>query len=159
MEGALASGQPLILVHEGRAGRGAAPFAEIIARTPQRLRQLGLYAATLAVPFPDSAEHRRVSLRLVLERLGGALPAGRTLATTRAVIEQETVGGAEDVAVQQRRSRFQMVARRASRVSRASAGAEGGTLELLSSHPAHDTRIDQIRGWIPEALRYYKKRS
>ena len=65
VEGALASGQPLILVHEGRAGRGAArhatrtrpvpyllriadgcrwqaPFAEIIARTPQRLRQLGL---------------------------------------------------------------------------------------------------------------------
>ena len=40
---------------------------------------------------------------------------------------------------------------------RMKAGAEGGNLEILSSHPAHDTRIEQIRGWIPEALRHYTK--
>ena len=34
----------------------------------------------------------------------------------------------------------------------------GGGIELLSSHPAHSTRIQQIRGWIPEALRYYEKK-
>ncbi len=33
----------------------------------------------------------------------------------------------------------------------------GDGIEMLSSHPSHSTRIQQIRGWIPEALRHYKK--
>lgn len=35
-------------------------------------------------------------------------------------------------------------------------GGDGG-IELLSSHPSHSTRTQQIRRWIPEALRHYKK--
>lgn len=30
------------------------------------------------------------------------------------------------------------------------------TSEFLSSHPSDATRIKQIQGWMPEALRYYK---
>ena len=30
--------------------------------------------------------------------------------------------------------------------------------EFLSTHPAPETRIKQIEGWIPEALKYYKPR-
>ena len=26
-----------------------------------------------------------------------------------------------------------------------------------STHPAEATRIEQIQGWLPEALQYYKK--
>ena len=28
---------------------------------------------------------------------------------------------------------------------------------FLSTHPSHDTRISDLKGWQPEALRYYKK--
>ena len=31
-------------------------------------------------------------------------------------------------------------------------------VELLSTHPLPETRITQIEGWIPEALKYYKPR-
>lgn len=30
--------------------------------------------------------------------------------------------------------------------------------EYLSTHPSHETRIRQIEGWIPEAMRYYTPR-
>lgn len=29
--------------------------------------------------------------------------------------------------------------------------------QFLSTHPSHDTRINQIEKWLPEALKYYKK--
>ncbi len=29
--------------------------------------------------------------------------------------------------------------------------------EFLSTHPSHETRIKDLQGWIPEAMRYYKK--
>jgi predicted Zn-dependent protease len=29
--------------------------------------------------------------------------------------------------------------------------------EFLSTHPSHDTRISDLKGWIPEAMGYYKK--
>ena len=29
--------------------------------------------------------------------------------------------------------------------------------EFLSTHPSHDTRIQDLQGWIPEAMQYYKK--
>jgi len=29
--------------------------------------------------------------------------------------------------------------------------------EFLSTHPAHDTRIKDLNGWMPEALKYYKR--
>ncbi|MFZ1809368.1 MAG: M48 family metallopeptidase [Cyclobacteriaceae bacterium] len=29
--------------------------------------------------------------------------------------------------------------------------------EFLSTHPSHDTRINDLEGWIPEAMQYYKK--
>jgi predicted Zn-dependent protease len=28
--------------------------------------------------------------------------------------------------------------------------------EFLSTHPAEATRVQQIQGWMPEAMRYYK---
>lgn len=35
----------------------------------------------------------------------------------------------------------------------------GGTAspEFLSTHPSHATRIKDLKGWIPEAMQYYKK--
>ena len=41
------------------------------------------------------------------------------------------------------------------------ASASGGKQripEFLSTHPSPETRIQQIEGWMPEALRYYKPR-
>lgn len=29
--------------------------------------------------------------------------------------------------------------------------------EFLSTHPSHETRITDLKGWIPEAMQYYKK--
>lgn len=29
--------------------------------------------------------------------------------------------------------------------------------EFLSTHPSHETRINDLTGWIPEAMQYYKK--
>jgi predicted Zn-dependent protease len=28
--------------------------------------------------------------------------------------------------------------------------------EFLSTHPSHDTRINDLKGWMPEAMKYYK---
>jgi len=35
----------------------------------------------------------------------------------------------------------------------------GGTSEFLSTHPSHDTRIDQLKEWMPEAMAIYQKRT
>lgn len=35
----------------------------------------------------------------------------------------------------------------------------GGPAEFLSTHPAHDTRIDQLKEWMPEAMAIYQKRA
>ncbi len=43
------------------------------------------------------------------------------------------------------------------RMGQASGG--GGQSEFLSTHPSHDTRIDQLKEWMPEAMAIYKKRS
>ncbi len=29
--------------------------------------------------------------------------------------------------------------------------------EFMSTHPSHETRISDLKGWIPEAMQYYKK--
>jgi predicted Zn-dependent protease len=29
--------------------------------------------------------------------------------------------------------------------------------EFMSTHPSHETRIQDLNGWIPEAMTYYKK--
>jgi predicted Zn-dependent protease len=29
--------------------------------------------------------------------------------------------------------------------------------EFLSTHPSHETRVKDLKGWIPEAMQYYKK--
>lgn len=29
--------------------------------------------------------------------------------------------------------------------------------EFLSTHPSHETRVQDLEGWIPEAMQYYKK--
>jgi predicted Zn-dependent protease len=34
-----------------------------------------------------------------------------------------------------------------------------GTAEFLSTHPSHDTRIDQLKEWMPEAMAIYHKRT
>ena len=41
------------------------------------------------------------------------------------------------------------------RMERSSNG-NGGAPEYLSTHPSHGTRIEQIRTWMPEALRFYE---
>jgi predicted Zn-dependent protease len=40
---------------------------------------------------------------------------------------------------------------------RMSAASTNQTAEFLSDHPSDATRIKNIRGWIPEAMKYYKK--
>lgn len=35
-------------------------------------------------------------------------------------------------------------------------GGGAAPMEFLSTHPNYDTRIEQLRGWIPEADRYYR---
>lgn len=35
----------------------------------------------------------------------------------------------------------------------------GGPAEFLSTHPSHDTRIDQLKEWMPEAMTIYQKRT
>ena len=40
---------------------------------------------------------------------------------------------------------------------RMAASKTNTTSEFLSDHPSDATRISQIQGWMPEALKYYKK--
>jgi predicted Zn-dependent protease len=35
----------------------------------------------------------------------------------------------------------------------------GGPSEFLSTHPSHDTRIEQLKEWMPEAMAIYQKRA
>jgi predicted Zn-dependent protease len=35
-------------------------------------------------------------------------------------------------------------------------GGKGGPPEYLSTHPSHGTRVQQIRAWMPEAMRLYE---
>jgi predicted Zn-dependent protease len=42
--------------------------------------------------------------------------------------------------------------------TRMAAASSNRPIELLSTHPLPETRIAQIEGWIPEALKYYKPR-
>lgn len=42
------------------------------------------------------------------------------------------------------------------RMGQASGG--GGQSEFLSTHPSHDTRIEQLKEWMPEAMAVYQKR-
>lgn len=39
----------------------------------------------------------------------------------------------------------------------AAMGGGDAPLEFLSTHPSHNTRIKDLKGWIPEAMQYYKK--
>ncbi|HKU52710.1 MAG TPA: M48 family metalloprotease, partial [Nitrospira sp.] len=41
----------------------------------------------------------------------------------------------------------------------AQVGGGGGSAEFLSTHPSHDTRIEQLKKWMPEALTLYQKRT
>lgn len=43
------------------------------------------------------------------------------------------------------------------RMAQSSGG--GGQAEFLSTHPSHDTRIDQLKEWMPEALAIYQKKA
>ncbi|MEK6785815.1 MAG: M48 family metallopeptidase [Nitrospirota bacterium] len=43
------------------------------------------------------------------------------------------------------------------RMGQASGG--GGQSEFLSTHPSNDTRIDQLKKWMPEAMAIYQKRT
>jgi predicted Zn-dependent protease len=40
---------------------------------------------------------------------------------------------------------------------RMAVGKDGEPLEFLSTHPSSQTRINNLKSWIPEAMRYYKK--
>jgi predicted Zn-dependent protease len=35
----------------------------------------------------------------------------------------------------------------------------GGPAEFLSTHPGHETRIEQLKKWMPEAMAIYQKRA
>lgn len=39
------------------------------------------------------------------------------------------------------------------------AAGGGGPSEFLSTHPSHDTRIEQLKEWMPEAMAIYQKRA
>jgi hypothetical protein len=42
---------------------------------------------------------------------------------------------------------------------RMAAQRKGGTPpEFLSTHPAHETRIDQIKDYLPETMKYYLRK-
>lgn len=43
------------------------------------------------------------------------------------------------------------------RMAQSSGG--GGPAEFLSTHPGHETRIDQLKSWMPEAMALYQKRT
>lgn len=43
------------------------------------------------------------------------------------------------------------------RMAEATGGS--GPSEFLSTHPSHDTRIDQLKEWMPEAMAIYQKRA
>jgi predicted Zn-dependent protease len=43
------------------------------------------------------------------------------------------------------------------RMAQSSGG--GDQAEFLSTHPSHDTRIDQLKEWMPEAMAIYQKRA
>ncbi|UCH65836.1 MAG: M48 family metallopeptidase [Ignavibacterium sp.] len=40
---------------------------------------------------------------------------------------------------------------------RMAAGKDGEPPEFLSTHPSSETRINDLKSWIPEAMKYYKK--
>jgi predicted Zn-dependent protease len=40
---------------------------------------------------------------------------------------------------------------------RMAAGKDGEPPEFLSTHPSSETRMDDLKSWIPEAMQYYKK--
>ena len=42
------------------------------------------------------------------------------------------------------------------RMGQASGG--GGPSEFMSTHPSHETRIDQLKKWMPEAMAIYQAR-
>ena len=42
------------------------------------------------------------------------------------------------------------------RMGQASDG--GGPSEFMSTHPSHETRIDQLKEWMPEAMAIYQAR-
>ena len=35
--------------------------------------------------------------------------------------------------------------------------SSGGPSEFMSTHPSHDTRIHDLQGWMPEALKEYEQ--
>ena len=61
----------IVSVHEQEASHGGVPFGNFFQQTPQVLQQppYKLYD-TMAVPLYTSEEHREVSLRQVLQRMG-----------------------------------------------------------------------------------------
>ena len=38
------------------------------------------------------------------------------------------------------------------------ASGSGGPSEFMSTHPSHETRIDQLKKWMPEAMAIYQAR-
>ena len=41
---------------------------------------------------------------------------------------------------------------------RMSSGGGNEPPEFLSTHPSHSTRIEDLKGWIPQAMKHYKKK-
>jgi predicted Zn-dependent protease len=35
----------------------------------------------------------------------------------------------------------------------------GGPAEFLSTHPGHETRIQQLKKWMPEAMAIYQRKT
>ena len=114
--------------------------------------QLGTAAAAVAISASASGRNRAYT-PLIIGALGAGATLGYVLPMSRAQeAEADRIGlvlmamagydPSEGIALWQRM-----------------AAAKGNQRqpEWLSTHPADETRIENIRGWLPEAMKYYRR--
>lgn len=116
----------------------------------QVLVQTGLAATQVALSSRDPA-----TVQLVTAALGGGASVGLLLPWSRS---QESEADYLGLIYMAKAGYHPSAARDLwVRMAEASKGRERPP-EFLSTHPSEATRIKQIEGWIPEALKYYQPR-